>query len=443
MKINEELYLKKITLEIKKYLKENSEVQSFYDHLDSLDLKSLQDLSFDNDLKFFDKIHFIISVIISIIVHPHISNKGEDIVLRSDQVHSLQNDMFLKTIKDARLWKHNKDKEMIPENVHYYQNVDELRIYENIFIVMLIDILSSELNKYNEFYTRMILTYQNEEHLSLSQDKVQIAFDRIEILQKKIRKLKDTYFYKEIAKGGKTTLRQITPTNILLKDRLYNYCFKFYRELISYEDKENLQDDFLVYYSILFLKSLKELDFKLFVTKKDKLPLSDLKTIPSLTFHHLKFKLQVTFDFQLKALRFTIIHKDIKNLKTDHLLLIDSQSSWMNAFEKITNVEKSSFFSIEVLSLWNRTFMEEDKWKSIQQNILSEKEMALQYLQDHLREIKGSEKIYSVYCPVCKSKSIVKNESQEIYQCEQCHTIYTFTGSKQKEDTIWFIHLKR
>ena len=46
--------------------------------------------------------------------------------------------MFLKTMQDASLWKHNKDNEMIPEQVHYYQNVDELRIYENIFIMALI-----------------------------------------------------------------------------------------------------------------------------------------------------------------------------------------------------------------------------------------------------------------------------------------------------------------
>ena len=263
MKIIEEQYLKKTINTLNKFAKEHSIANSFYRNLDSVEINSLQDLSFKNDIEFFEQINFILSVITSIVVRPHISNTGEEIILRSDQVGSIQNDMFMETLKDASLWKHNKEKEMIPEYVHYYQNIDLIRIYENIFIVMLINMLDTELNNYVEFYSKMILTFQGQHSLSLSDDKVQIAFSKIELLLIKIRILKSTYFYKVISKGGSCKLSHVRPTNILLKDRLYNYCFKFYRSLITYEDKDALARDFSVYYFMLMLKKFKELDFKL------------------------------------------------------------------------------------------------------------------------------------------------------------------------------------
>ena len=126
MRVKEEQFLKKTIYEIKKFAKTNKDASSFYAALNDIEVLSLQDKSFNSDIDFFDKINFILSVITSIIVHPHISHKGENIILRADQVNSLQNDMFLKTMQDASLWKHNKDNEMIPEQVHYYQSVDEL-----------------------------------------------------------------------------------------------------------------------------------------------------------------------------------------------------------------------------------------------------------------------------------------------------------------------------
>ena len=299
MKISEELYLRKIILQIKKYAKDYDDPKSFFNNLDALDIKSLQDLSFNSDLKFFDDVNFILSVIISIVVHPHISTKGENIVLRSDQIGSVQNDMFLQTLRDSQLWKHNQEKEMIPEYVHYYQNVDEIRIYENIFICMLINLLNEELNKYSSFYQSMIVTYRGEDTLSMSDDNVFVAFSKIEILKKKIRRIKETNFYKMVSKGG-VKLSHITPTNILLKDRLYNYCFKFYRKLISYEDKDSLIFDFTSSFYVLMLKALKDFEFIVSSSKKNsqqKMFDNDgLKMTNEISLMNNKFKITVSFN---------------------------------------------------------------------------------------------------------------------------------------------------
>ena len=146
------------------------------------------------------------------------------------------------TMRDPTLWKRQNLK-MIPEQVYYYQNIDELCIYENIFIVTLIKLIDSELLKYNDFYVSLIETFEGQDKLSLSSNNVGVAFNRIQHLTKKLKYIKNTRFFKEINRRG-GILKTVHPTNILLKDRLYNYCFKFYRSLISYSDKKSFNKDF-------------------------------------------------------------------------------------------------------------------------------------------------------------------------------------------------------
>lgn len=445
MKISEELYLRKIILQIKKYAKDYDDPKSFFNNLDALDIKSLQDLSFNSDLKFFDDVNFILSVIISIVVHPHISTKGENIVLRSDQIGSVQNDMFLQTLRDSQLWKHNQEKEMIPEYVHYYQNVDEIRIYENIFICMLINLLNEELNKYSSFYQSMIVTYRGEDTLSMSDDNVFVAFSKIEILKKKIRRIKETNFYKMVSKGG-VKLSHITPTNILLKDRLYNYCFKFYRKLISYEDKDSLIYDFTSYYYVLMLKALKDFEFKVSSSKKNsqqKMFDNDgLKMTNEISLMNNKFKITVSFNENLQTILLNVKSKELKDIEVKHELFIDPDSSFAYVEEVIRQHDDFENY-MECLSIWNRAYIDNDKITPIKQNPMSETDLIAQYLNDKLKEIKGSKRIYSAYCPSCKSKGITLYDNG-IRECNSCRSAYAFVNHNDKNDaTIWFIKLKR
>ena len=152
MKLSEERYLKKSIREIRRLAKEQLYINSFYSNLDVLSDKSIQDLSFTNDVKFFNSINFILSVITSIVVRPHIANKREEVIIRSDLVSSFPSESFKLTMQDPSLWK-IKDFEYYPEYLHYFQNVDELNIYENRFICMVIDLIDEELRKMREFYS--------------------------------------------------------------------------------------------------------------------------------------------------------------------------------------------------------------------------------------------------------------------------------------------------
>ena len=131
MRIVEEGYLKRTVSKLNKYAGQHAEYADFYADIESLDIKPLQDLSFQSDLKYFEDLSFILSVIASIISHPHISNAGEHIILRTELANTITNETFQQTMREPKLWK-DDGLRMVPEYVYYYQNIDEICIYENI-----------------------------------------------------------------------------------------------------------------------------------------------------------------------------------------------------------------------------------------------------------------------------------------------------------------------
>ena len=157
---------------------QNKSIKEYFDSISSLHISSLQDISFEEDIAFFDEVSFILSVIASIINHPHLTNKTEDIIIRSELAGSIPADAFNQVVKEPILWR-EQDYEMVPENVHYYQYTDELKIYENIFIVMLIKLLSTEMNKYLSFYVSKIPSFTNSKDTLLNTKDIEIALNKI------------------------------------------------------------------------------------------------------------------------------------------------------------------------------------------------------------------------------------------------------------------------
>ena len=100
---------------------------------------------------------------------------------------------------------------------------------------MLITTLSLELARYQEFYVSLIPSLDNDVEI-LDANLTNVALDKINRLQRKLRFIMNTHFYKEVSRV-KMSFKSIQPTNILLKDRLYNFCFKFYRKFIKTSPK--------------------------------------------------------------------------------------------------------------------------------------------------------------------------------------------------------------
>lgn len=421
MKIIEENKLKQTITQLNNYKAEHKNIKYFYKDLDNLEVEPLQRFSFEKDREFFDEVSFILSVITSIISHPHLSNKGEDIVIRAERAGHISNEAFQQVFKESNLWK-EKDLKMVPEYVHYYQYTDELKIYENLFIGMIIRLIDSELIKYSDFYISLIPSIDDNNQGLLESTKVEKTLKIINKLQRKLRFIKNTYFYKEISKEN-LNLKNIQPTNILLKDRLYNHCYKFYRNFIKYEDQDSLFADFKSYYKHLILKLFREKDFKLDETKPQK--------YSNLSFVYNDYQINLCEDAENHGLGLTIQYQ---NAIAKHSLLFSVDRTFNEEF-----FESQNYLSTDVMSLWNLQSIT-DGIKSQLKNNLTEKELVNVWFNSKLKEVLVKKELYSKYCPVCKSKNIEYDE--EICNCVECGSIYTFKNGESK-NTIWFLKVRR
>lgn len=427
MKIIEENLLKNTILQLNNYLEEHKHIETFYENLSSLKMESLQSFSFQQDNEFFGEVSFILSVIHSIIAHPHISNKGEDVILRSNQAGHLSRESFKKTFRESSLWK-EKDLEMIPEYVHYHQYTDELKIYENIFIGMLIDLIDIEITKYNEFYIRLLPSLNNKfNKVIMANHQVEQSLNRLDKIERKMKYIKNTYFYKEVSKVH-LSQKKIQPTNILLKNRLYNLCFKFYRKFIQYENKMELEKDFRLYYYFTILKVLKKKNFILDTSKDNFIEPS----CSNLTFHFRDYICVLKFNEEPGIYLEISLKEDLKRIFKHRLLLDTSRNT------KETHDTRTDAITTYIASIWN--LVDVTDFKEIFINNVSEKEIITFWIDSLFYESIAKKEIYTKYCPICKSKNI--DQQDLIYKCSKCNSIYTFKPNEEK-DIIWFIHLRR
>ena len=192
---------------------------------------------------------------------------------------------------------------------------------------------------------------------------------RIQKLGKKIRYIQNTRFYKEINKAP-TYLRVVHPTNILLKDRLYNFCFKFYRSLVTYPDRETLMRDFSLYYSMMLLRALRKQGFELSKTAKkssQKLTFDDQQSLvlPDMTLENARYRVAFKAYRETSGIVLQIENKQVQNAnaaKATHLLLFSPQSSFVDISE--LNINTKEYTTVEAISLWNMAYLETYRRKS-------------------------------------------------------------------------------
>lgn len=417
MKIIEEQLLNQTISQLNNYKEKFPKINDFYHHLNDLNLESLQNFSFQKDNEFFDEVSLILSVILSIIAHRHISNKGEDIILRAELAGHLSNESFQKVLKEANLWK-EKDLEMVPEYVHHYQYTDELKIYENLFIGMLVNLLSDELTKYYNFYMSLIPSIDNENDYSLMDTvDAEKGLALLNKLERKIRYIKNTYFYKEVSKEN-LNLRNIQPTNILVKDILYNKCFKFYRKFIKYDNQESLFEDFKTYYFYVILKTFKQRNYALDEKKE--------QSLNNLYFKNDLFLFNLRNDEAKNYLELDVSLVAHPLIKGTHILTFDIGRSKEISYDKNDNVD-----SVNQISLWN-LFDQGPIFK----NNLKENKLIEYYLDSKIKLVDAKIDFYLKHCPVCKNKNV--REENDIIYCQDCKSKYAIVNNK-----IWLIKFVR
>ncbi len=406
MNIIEEKKLNEIITNINNYQKNYSNSASIFENITSLDIDDIQEVFYQNDLNFFDDVSFIISVIASIISHPHLDNTGEDIIIRADLAGSISRESFQKVFKDPSLWK-EKDQEMVPEYVHHHQYTDEIKTYENIFIGMIIKVIDNSLINYSSFYASLLPSVNAFTKEKLESEEVEKVLNRIDYLKRKMMYIKNTHFYREISKCD-LKLKTIVPTNILIKDRLYNFCYKFYRDFIKYTEADNLETDYQEYYFYHLLKVLKEKEFK-FIKEENNI----------WYFNYQYFKVSIK-KLNTKGINLSINLNG--KITTNHNLIID-----VNTGDELTFDQKAT--SNNVISIWN---LKDQEGIALHQNSMKTKKLITRWLDSKFILNQVQKSLYTKYCPVCKNRSI--EEVDHLFKCSSCEAEYTFVN----DDTIWF-----
>lgn len=394
--------------------------ENFYEKLKELKSVSLQTFSVKHDKTFLREVAAVLNVIVSIIYHPHLSNKHEEVIIRIEQAHQLAREDFLDTVKDSRLWKAH-DLRMIPEEVHYHQYIDELRIYENRFIGFLVDLIDRELAKYSDFYLSRLPTIASRKG-SLDMNAVSEIILQIDLLRKKTQFIKNTYFYREVTKG-KPISPKIQPTNILLKDRLYCYCFRFYKSLARYEDTHVARSNLCTFYTILLLKDLVRLGFALREASADRY-----------VFFRREFTLTVSV-INGQALELTVLCSAHHREPAKHLLLFRTGSEALQTEETMPT---SLYEGKEALSLWELSYADGDVISGTQS--ATEKILIHRWLIEKINRTTADKAVYQKYCPVCGARS--PEYADGVYTCPECTSRYMFDENGTDRE-IWFRKIRK
>ena len=385
--------------------------------LEALERVSLQEVSLTADRSFLEEIGRVLNVIASIIYHPHISNKREEVIVRIEQAQQLSREDFYDTARDSKLWKEH-DLQMIPEEVYYHQHIDELRIYENRFIGFLIDRIDRELTHYGNFYLLRLPTLSSRTP-ALDASAVGALIVTIDRLRRKTQFIKNSFFYREVSRG-KPISHRIHPTNILVKDRLYRYCFRFYRTLSFYEDRGAAERDLCTYYTVLLFEELTREGFVLSKAEKE-----------GFLFERADFSLLLSTVPAEAALEMTVTPRGFSTTPARHRLEFLSES-------EETPYPPTALDGRELLSPWE--LRRADQGHSVCTMSAPETEMIRAWLQSKIRIETADPAVYTRYCPVCGHRGVEHKEDR--LTCPACTSSYVFDQTG-KGGTVWFRKIRK
>ena len=395
-----------------------------YSHAESAGDFSLQKISYEEDCSYFKEALSLLGIILSIAEKPHVSTRREEVFVRIEQAGQLSADDFKRVCRDGSLWKRRGVK-MVPEELYYFRNEDELCIYENRFIVLLIDLIGREITELKRVYgERLPRIGENTDELYAGDAGMALDFARN--IEKRVAYLKNTGFYKIVGKE-KPLKGRISPTNILLKDLKYRACFKFYNGFLKYQCEGEEAEDLRSILKIYILKSLKKLGFDL----KEGKNLNEYKACGK--------EFSLNFDFNKKgAVLLDVTHK-ISKKTVKYALFAEDGRSAEAAEEFASGDDGKNFCSVEMIGEWSLK-------DGVTHELLSragqtEEEMIYSWLASKIRLIRADSSVYKKYCPACGVSGVYENDGD--FSCPNCGTRYAFTQNSSGESVIWICKLRR
>ncbi len=439
---------------------------SFYRGLNKLNYST--NYNFDQEKNKIETINDILNKIISIIYHPYFHTQTNQIIKRSELSGKLDHLSFQDTLQDPSLWK-QKNNKMMPEYVHTNETIDNIDIYENRFICLLINKLEEQIDtfeddvsplveSFNDHYQSNQLTfgsysiirniqkkkYPYNPFILKNDDSNKELYLSIKKLKSKIKNIKQTKFYKTCCNSPIS--RNVTPTNILIHDSLYSYCYKYYISNYKNENKDekNRQVLYFNYFFTFLLHFLKEK--KLLKTKNMpsvKFDENGILTFNEFSIEYYYFRLIFTQDINNYGINIKVIlSSNNKEYESNYYLMCLEKytSRHVDIIKDIKNkLDVDNFFLVTSNNLIkDYNFVITFSYKN---NKRSKNEKLLEDLLSYLTIlIKSNKDFYSKFCPVCG-----KNQIQFInnkYTCLNCKSEYV-VDEIDSINMLWIISYRK
>lgn len=406
-----------------------------------------------------------IEILQAIFRKPHVSIKDEEAVLRSGIAPALDNQSFLKTMEDASLWK-RKDGKMTPEHVHVNLVTDTFILYENIFVCKVLDFISTELDNLYKIYERRAGSIDNKfetsdvtyskhgfiarldkygypysDVLSDPFSNTYLRTKTVSSLIKKCTLLKTTAFYKEVSLA-KARRKEIVMTNILLKDRRYFLCYKFFKQyLATKSESEYLQ----TYKDYIFLRMIRDLrddytfaprSYNVSISYQNKIKVNSKIILYNKLFNYYLEKVDDGFIVNVKF-------KNDESEMTKHFILpvLEVNKENVKAVKTLVNDKyDEGYESVIVLTLRNNT-RERHNIVCVSFNRDDDRIDALRNIfKSYSLIFSGDASLYEELCPKCGRKGVRKKE--DTYICPSCASKYKHILVEDKT-CIWLKCLGR
>lgn len=459
-------YLTKLTNELIRVVKANNSFSNLYTLCEnnSFSFKSTRNL---NDIKKeVDQLRTILNKITSIILNPHVISNQEEIIVRSEISSSLSNQSFKATLKDTKLRK-EKESGMSPEYVHSLENNDSFINYENKFIILLINLIDERIKelevdifpfipslethfeqqgtsfgKYGIFNNFKNFSYPYEGLFPLPKNTQSKLFKEINKLNKKMKNIKGTNFFKMLSIYHIDN--NVLSTNLLLHDDLYNYCYKFYKTIYITNEKNNYEVEYYNYFILSFFNYLASLD----VAKTTKSMASTLRISKKdnrLRFDEVSFK-RGLFSFFIKEdnanlgveIEVRLIENAVKSTtrvikeKKARYYLLSSFNYNIKSKEYIDEViknKKNNYNNVILLTMNNHLLKFNDvltlSFYNLNNDILFNN-----LISSFTMLFECDSDIYDSVCPVCGRKSVFSSNNG--YECYDCHANFALLNVKKQ-----------
>ena len=421
-----------------------------------------------NEFVFADDVTTLVSHIRSIFKEPHIFLKKEEIVQNVTIASKIDNVSLRQTYKDDKIWR-VKHGQIAPEFVHAYVYEDNLAIYENRFIVYLIDLLLETVTKkINEL---MLNLETLNKQMGAKDNECFTPFDYVDFAEEqggipvllnadativkiinsliKSKKLLIAFQTRELyiacKKAGKFNVNGLKATNIFLNDKDYFYCYNFY---LNYLNKEPIfTTESKMYFGFVTVNLLSALIKSGFTLAED------AENIKINNSAHLKYS-------GLKFIKdtFTI---DVTQQAEDEILftvtnLVDSNTA-KYVFKVVSSAAAKNMADFGSVSSYAKKLIENQESDVVKTYLVNDIEDVLDYnalyilpnksivaerfakaVKSCVLLVEGSDFLHTRYCPVCGSKLIAPND--EDYSCVNCQSLYHIFRHDNR-DMIWLKNL--